>query len=295
MADQTPRLFLIDGSSYIFRAFFAVPSLNHSTGLPTNAIFGFTNILLKFLKQHRPEYITVALDAGRETFRNELFPGYKGNRPEAPADLIPQFPYFRRVLDALNIPLLELPGYEADDIIATLCRTLANQGCELVVVSSDKDLMQLVTKDIKLLDSAKDQWIGAAEVKIKFGVEPHRVVEVMGLMGDAVDAIPGVKGIGEKTASALIQEFGALENLFNRLDEVDAMQLRGASRVRKILAAGKDAAFLSRNLATVRRDLPLDIRLEQLKFTGYDQEKARALFTELEFTNLVKLLENGRI
>jgi len=295
MADQTPRLFLIDGSSYIFRAFFAVPSLNHSTGLPTNAIFGFTNILLKFLKQHRPEYITVALDAGRETFRNELFPGYKGNRPEAPADLIPQFPYFRRVLDALNIPLLELPGYEADDIIATLCRTLADQGCELVVVSSDKDLMQLVTKDIKLLDSAKDQWIGAAEVKIKFGVEPHRVVEVMGLMGDAVDAIPGVKGIGEKTASALIQEFGALENLFNRLDEVDAMHLRGASRVRKILAAGKDAAFLSRNLATVRRDLPLDIRLEQLKFTGYDQEKARALFTELEFTNLVKLLENGRI
>ncbi|HMA81647.1 MAG TPA: 5'-3' exonuclease H3TH domain-containing protein [Candidatus Binatia bacterium] len=295
MADQTPRLFLIDGSSYIFRAFFAVPSLNHSTGLPTNAIFGFTNILLKFLKQHRPEYITVALDAGRETFRNELFPGYKGNRPEPPADLIRQFPYFRRVLDALNIPLLELPGYEADDIIATLCRTLADQGCELVVVSSDKDLMQLVTEDIKLLDSAKDQWIGAAEVKIKFGVEPYRVVEVMGLMGDAVDAIPGVKGIGEKTASALIQEFGALENLFNRLDEVDAMQLRGASRVRKILAAGKDAAFLSRNLATVRRDLPLDIRLEQLKFTGYDQEKARALFTELEFTNLAKLLENGRI
>ena len=237
----------------------------------------------------------MALDVGRETFRNELFPGYKGNRPEAPADLIPQFPYFRRVLDALNIPLLELPGYEADDIIATLCRTLANQGCELVVVSSDKDLMQLVTEDIKLLDSAKDQWIGAAEVKIKFGVEPHRVVEVMGLMGDAVDAIPGVKGIGEKTASALIQEFGALENLFNRLDEVDAMHLRGASRVRKILAAGKDAAFLSRNLATVRRDLPLDIRLEQLKSTGYDQEKARALFTELEFTNLVKLLENGRI
>src|SRR5512135_2792262 len=235
MADQTPRLFLIDGSSYIFRAFFAVPSLNHSTGLPTNAIFGFTNILLKFLKQHHPEYITVALDAGRETFRNELFPGYKGNRPEAPADLIPQFPYFRRVLDALNIPLLELPGYEADDIIATLCRTLADQGCELVVVSSDKDLMQLVTEDIKLLDSAKDQWIGAAEVKIKFGVEPYRVVEVMGLMGDAVDAIPGVKGIGEKTASALIQEFGALENLFNRLDEVDAMHLRGASRVRKIL------------------------------------------------------------
>ncbi|MGE5217722.1 MAG: 5'-3' exonuclease [Chloroflexota bacterium] len=295
MVEQIPRLFLIDGSSYIFRAFFAVPALNNSTGLPTNAIFGFTNILLRLLKLHRPEYVVVALDAARENFRHRLFPDYKGNRPEPPADLIPQFPYFRRVLDALNLTLLELPGYEADDIIATLCHTLADQGCELVVVSSDKDLMQLVNADVKLLDSAKDQWIGAAEVRNKFGVAPHQVIEVMGLMGDAVDNIPGVKGVGGKTASALIQQFGILENLFSRLDEVEAMPLRGASRVRKILAAGKDAAFLSRDLATVRRDLPLDIRLEQLKFTGYDQEKTRALFTELEFTNLAKLLENGRV
>jgi DNA polymerase-1 len=295
MTEQTPRLFLVDGSSYIFRAFFAIPPLNNSTGLPTNAIFGFTNILLKFLKQYHPEYVAVALDAGRETFRNELFAGYKGNRPEAPADLIPQFPYFRRVLEALRVPLLELPGYEADDIIATLCRTMVNQGCELVVVSSDKDLMQLVADGIRLLDSAKDRWIGTAEVKSKFGVEPDRVVEVMGLMGDAVDNIPGVKGIGEKTAIALIQRFGTMENLFSRLDEVEKMQLRGAARVRDLLEKDKDTAFLSRALATVKRDLPLDIRLEQLKFTGFDQEKASALFTELEFSNLSKLLENGRV
>ena len=161
MTEPRPRLFLVDGSSYIFRAFFAIPPLNNSAGLPTNAIFGFTNILLKFLKQYQPEYVTVALDAGRETFRNEMFAAYKGNRPEAPADLIPQFPYFRKVLDGLNVPLLELPGYEADDIIATLCDRMADKGCELVVVSSDKDLMQLVTNGIKLLDSAKDRWIGA--------------------------------------------------------------------------------------------------------------------------------------
>ena len=293
MSESTPRLFLIDGSSYIFRAFYAIPALSNSTGLPTNAIFGFTNILLKFLKQYQPEYVAVALDAGRETFRNEMFAAYKGNRPEAPALLIPQFPYFRKVLDALNLPLLELPGYEADDIIATLCDRLADKGCELVVVSSDKDLMQLVTNGVKLLDSAKDRWIGKDEVREKFGVSPEQVIEVMGLMGDAVDNIPGVKGIGEKTAGALIQQFHSLENLYDHLDEIEQMKLRGAARVRKILEEGKDAAFLSRALATVKRDVPLETGIEELKLTGFNLEKTRALFTELEFTNLITLIENG--
>ena len=293
MTDQPPRLFLIDGSAYIFRAFFAIPPLNNTTGLPTNAIFGFTNILLKFLKQYKPEYVAVALDAGRETFRNQMFADYKGNRPEAPADLIPQFPYFRKVLDALKLPLLELAGYEADDIIATLCERLSGQGCELVVVSSDKDLMQLVTNGVKLLDSAKDRWIGKDEVREKFGVAPEQVIEVMGLMGDPVDNIPGVKGIGEKTASALIQQFQSLENLFAHLDEMEQMKLRGAARVRDLLEKDKDVAFLSRALATVKRDVPIDARLEELRFNGFDLDKTRALFTELEFTNLIKLIENG--
>ncbi len=295
MTGQTPRLFLIDGSSYIFRAFFAIPPLNHSTGLPTNAIFGFTNFLLKFIKQYQPEYLVVALDAGRKTFRNDMLAEYKGNRPEAPADLIPQFPYFRKVLDGLNVPLLEMPGYEADDIIATLCDRMANKDCDRVVVSSDKDLMQLVTDGIKLLDSAKDRWIGATDVQEKFGVIPNRVIEVMGLMGDAVDNIPGVKGIGEKTAIALIQQFETLEKLYEQLDEVKTMKLRGAARLRDLLEKGRDIAFLSRALATVKRDVPLDVRLEQLKFTGLDRQKARVLFTELEFTNMIKLLENGRV
>jgi len=292
MTDPSPRLFLIDGSSYIFRAFFAIPPLSNAAGLPTNAIYGFTNILLKLLKQYRPEYVVVALDAGRETFRNEMFADYKSNRPEAPPELIPQFPYFRKVLDGLNVSLLELPGYEADDIIATLCDRMADKGCELVVVSSDKDLMQLVTDGIKLLDSAKDRWIGAEEVKGKFGVEPEKVVEVMGLMGDPVDNIPGVKGIGEKTAIALIQQFQSLENLYDHLHELESMKLRGAARVRDLLEKDKHNAFLSRALATVNRDVPIDVGLEQLKFTGFDQEKLRSLFTELAFTNLLKLLEN---
>ncbi len=293
MSELIPRLFLIDGSAYIFRAYFAIPPLTNPAGLPTNAIFGFTNILLKFLKQYQPEYVAVALDAGRKTFRNEMLAEYKGNRPEAPAELIPQFPYFRKILDALNVPLLELPGYEADDIIATLCERMCGQNCELVVVSSDKDLMQLVTNGIKLLDSAKDRWIGKEQVLEKFGVAPEQVVEVMGLMGDAIDNIPGVKGIGEKTAGALIQHFQTLENLYARLDEIAQMKLRGGARVRELLEKDKEKAFLSRDLATVKRDVPIDPGLEELRYTGWNREKSRALFTELEFTNLIKLIDNG--
>ena len=295
VTETRPRLFLIDGSSYIFRAFFAIPPVNNSTGLPTNAIFGFVNLLLKFLKQYKPDYVAVALDAGRETFRNQMFAGYKSGRPEPPAALLPQLPYFRRVLECLNLPLLELHGYEADDIIATLCDAMAGKDCDIIVVSSDKDLMQLVADGIKLLDSAKDRWIGAAEVQRKFGVDPEKVVQVMGLMGDAVDNIPGVRGIGEKTAIALIQQFETLENLFNRLDEVGTLTLRGASRVRKILEDGRDAAFLSRDLATVKRDVPLAIGFAELEWIGFNQEKLRSLLIQLEFTNLVTLLDNGRL
>lgn len=292
MTEQLPRIFLIDGSSYIFRAFFAIPPLSNPAGLPTNAIFGFTNILLKFLKQYKPEYVTVALDAGRKTFRNEMLAAYKGNRPEAPPELIPQFPYFRKVLEVLNLPLIEIPGYEADDIIATLCGTMSGKGCEVIVVSSDKDLMQLVTDGIRLLDSAKDRWIGADQVREKFGVAPQQVIEVMGLMGDPVDNIPGVKGIGGKTAIALIQQFHTLENLYEHLDDVKRSTLRGAARVRDLLEKDKNNAFLSRALATVKRDVPMELPLEALRARAPDIDKARPLFTELGFTNLLKLLEN---
>lgn len=293
MTKDKPRVFLVDGSAYIFRAFFALPPLTNSAGLPTNAIYGFTTMMLKFIRQHQPQYLAVALDAGKETFRNELFAEYKGNRPEAPAQLIPQFPYIRKALDALKVPLLELQGYEADDLIATLCKTLSANECELIVVSSDKDLMQLVTNGVKLFDSAKDRWIGAPEVEAKFGVEPHRIVDVMGLMGDTVDNIPGVKGIGEKTAIALIQQFRSLENLFEHLDDLGKTKLRGVARIRKALEDGKSTAFLSRDLATVKIDVPINVEIEKLRFLSPDRDKMRALFQELEFTNLLKLLDNN--
>lgn len=279
------RLFMIDGSSYIYRAFYSIPPLSNSAGLPTNAIFGFTNILLKLLKRHEPEYIVVCLDAGRRTFRNDIMPTYKANRPAAPSDLAPQFPYFRKVIEALGIKLLEMPGYEADDIIATLCERFRDEAFVRVVVSSDKDLMQLVDDDVHIFDSAKDVWICREQVREKFGVEPEQVVEVMGLVGDAVDNIPGVKGVGDKTATALIKNFGNLENLYNKLDDIGILR-----RTRMLLQAGKESAFLSRQLATLKRDVPIECNFEDLKFDGFDVDKARALFAELEFNNLAEML-----
>lgn len=191
----------------------------------------------------------------------------------------------------MNIAVLERQGFEADDLIGTLCAAFSNKGCEIIVVSGDKDLMQLVNGGVKLLDTSKERWIGAEEVKQKFGVEPGRVVEVMGLMGDAIDNIPGVRGIGEKTAIALIQRFHSLENLFNHLNDLESLNLRGTARIRKALEQGKEAAFLSRELATVKTDVPLEIELEGLRHRAVHKDTLRALFSELEFTNLLKLVD----
>lgn len=291
MAEQ-PCVYLIDGSSYIFRAFFALPPLSNASGLPTHAIYGFTTMTLKFLKTYRPEYLAVVLDAGRETFRNQIYHEYKSNRPEAPPDLIPQFPYIRKVLEAMDVAVLELQGYEADDLIATSAKYFSARGTPVVIVSGDKDLMQLVADGVKLLDSGKDKWIGLDRVKEKFGVEPEKVVEVMGLMGDSTDNIPGVKGIGEKSAIALIQRYHSLENLFDHLDELETTGLKGVERIRKALVAGKEAAFLSRELATVRTDVPIRVDLAGLRYHGPRREKLHGIFTELEFTNLLKGLDS---
>ena len=288
MVAPRARLYLIDGSSYIFRAFFALPPMSNSNELPTHAIYGFTTMTLKFLKEYQPELLAVVLDKGRETFRNDIYHEYKSNRPEAPPDLIPQFPYIRKVLQAMNIPALELAGFEADDLIATLAKKFSSQETEVVIVSGDKDLMQLVGDTTRILDTMKSRWIGVEEVKEKFGVEPDQVVEVMGLMGDPTDNIPGIKGIGEKTAILLIQKFQSLENLFDHLEDLDRVGIKSSARVRKALMEGKEDALMSRKLATVRTDVPIHVELEELRFQGVNIEKLRELYTELEFSQLLQ-------
>ena len=293
MTGRPSRLVLIDGSSYIYRAFFALPPSVNSAGSPTNATYGFLSFMMKLLKRHRPEYVAVVLDASRQTFRNHMFAEYKSNRRQAPASLLLQLPHIRRVLDALNVVALELEDYEADDLIGTLCATLCDENCDLIVVSSDKDLMQLVTNKVSLFDNVNERWIGPHEVMARFGVEPDRVPEVLGLMGDVVDNIPGVKGVGQKTAIALMQQFRDLEDLYANLDRLPQTNLRGVARLREALQDDKETAFLSRDLATIKKNVPIQIDLEQLRFNGPSRDKLRSLSAELGFNNLVKLLDYG--
>lgn len=215
-----PTLYLIDGSAYVYRAFFALPALNNSRGLQTNAVYGFTTTLLKIIREHQPHGLAVVFDEPGPTLRHEAYQAYKAQRPPMPEGMSAQIPYIHRVVDALNIPVVRQAGYEADDLIGTLAVQAERGGFDVVIVTGDKDMFQLVTPHVRIYDPVKSKWIGEVECRERFGVEPARVVEVMGLMGDSTDNIPGVKGIGEKTATKLIAQFGTIDELLRRVEEV---------------------------------------------------------------------------
>jgi DNA polymerase-1 len=282
MTEKKPTVFLIDGSSYIYRAFFAIAHLSNSKGFPTNAIYGFTNMLLKVLREKGAEYAAIAFDAPGPTFRHEVFGEYKANRPSMPEDLRVQVPHIKEVVSALGLPVLEKEGYEADDLIATLARKLEREGVETVIVSGDKDLLQLVSSHVTMYDSMKDKTFQVPEVKERFGVSPDKVVEVMGLMGDTSDNIPGVPGIGPKTAGQLIEEFGSIEELLKNVDKVKN------AKVRASLDRHAEQARLSRELATLDSDAPLDWPLEDLKRGEPNRKKLQEIFKEMEFSKLLK-------
>jgi len=282
MAEKKPRLFLIDGSSYIYRAFFAIPHLSNSKGFPTNAIYGFTNMLLKVVREQEPEYLAIAFDAPGPTFRHEVFGEYKANRPAMPENLRPQIPFIKEIVSALQIPALEIEGYEADDLIGSLAKKLESEGMNTVIVSGDKDLMQLITPQVVMYDPMKDKTFEIPEVKERFGVPPDKVVEVMGLCGDTSDNIPGVPGIGEKTAARLIEQFGSIEELLKNLEKVKSPTLRAS------LGHYADQARLSRELATLDTQVPLAWDLEKLKPGMPDREKLHKIFKEMEFSKLLK-------
>jgi len=282
MAEKKPRLFLIDGSSYIYRAFFAIPHLSNSKGFPTNAIYGFTNMLLKVVREQEPEYLAIAFDAPGPTFRHEVFGEYKANRPSMPENLRPQIPFIKEIVSALQIPILEIEGYEADDLIGSLAKKLESEGMNTVIVSGDKDLMQLITPQVVMYDPMKDKTFEIPEVKERFGVPPDKVVEVMGLCGDTSDNIPGVPGIGEKTAARLIEQFGSIEELLKNLDKVKNPTLRAS------LGHYADQARLSRELAALDTQAPLAWDLEKLKPGMPDREKLHRIFKEMEFSKLLK-------
>ena len=231
MPGRASRLYLVDGSGYIYRAFFALPPLTGPNGQPTNAVYGFTTMLLKLLNEVAPEYLGVVFDAPGKTFRDDLFADYKANRPSTPPDLSAQIDCVHQIVAGFRVPELTLRGVEADDVIATVIDRLAPTGIECVVITADKDLMQLVGPRVRLWDTMRDRWTDEAAVESRFGVKPAQVVDVLALMGDSVDNIPGIKGIGEKTAMALIQAFGDVEGLLSHLDDLEKMKLRGAKGI----------------------------------------------------------------
>ena len=216
---EKPVLYLIDGSSYIFRAYYAIRHLSNSKGFPTNAVYGFTAMLFKFLKDYEPTHLGIVFDSKGSTFRDDIYPLYKANRSEPPEDLVPQFSKIFEMVDAFNIPQVQLEGFEADDLMGTISKNVEKEDAKVVLVTGDKDFCQLVSDKVTLLDTMKNKITDIAEVKGKYGVSPERVIDVFALAGDAVDNIPGVKGIGEKTAINLMSKFGSLDELFQNLED----------------------------------------------------------------------------
>jgi DNA polymerase-1 len=283
-----PRLYLIDGSSYIFRAFYAIGHLSNSKGLPTNAAYGFTQMLLKVLKDHQPDYLIVVFDSKAPTFRTQVYQEYKANRPAMPEALVPQIPYIKKIMQAYRIATLEIEGYEADDVIGTLAKKLEPEA-DVVIITGDKDILQLVSDRTEVYDTMKEKRFKVDQVIQRFGVPPEQVVEVMGLSGDAIDNIPGVPGIGEKTAIELIKAFGSIENLLAHLEQVPKKKLR------ENLEAYGEQARLSRQLATLHTDVPIDYPLKKSALSPPDLQSLREIFKELEFNKLLKELPEERV
>lgn len=266
MAAQNDEIFLVDGSGYIFRAYFALPPLTHN-GMPVGAVLGFSSMLMKMLKDLNAPYIAVIFDAAKKNFRYDIYDQYKANREEAPEDLIPQFPLFRKASEAFGIPALEVEGFEADDLIATYARIAREQGRKVTIVGTDKDLMQLVNDDVRLYDPIKNKYLGADDVFEKFGVQPDKVVDVQALSGDSVDNVPGVPGIGIKTAAQLITEYGDLETLLEKAGDIKQPKRREA------LIENADKARLSKQLVRLDAHAPVPLKLEDLK--AHEPDKAQ--------------------
>jgi DNA polymerase-1 len=263
---DAPVLYLLDASSYIHRAFHAIRGLSTKDGIPTNAVYGFTTMLLKVLREAQPHYLAVVYDAKGPTFRHRLYPAYKANRPPLDPALKTQFPLVRQVVTALGLPAVEMEGFEADDLMATLTRQALEQGFEVILVSGDKDLFQLVSERVRLWDTMKEITMGPAEVRAKLGVEPAQVVDFMALTGDASDNVPGVPAVGPKGAATLLAQHPDLDSL---LEQAGALK---KGRLRDNLLAHRELALLSRELVRLRADAPIDFDPEA--FTVEDPDPA---------------------
>lgn len=275
--------FILDGTSYAYRSFFAIQHLSNSQGMPTNAVYGFARALEKLLRELRPDYVAVSFDLKGPTFRHEQFKDYKAHRPGMPQELVVQLPLVRELVAAYNIPVVELRGFEADDVMGTLAHKAKALGLETTILTGDKDMLQFVDDDVRVMSTAKENLIyDAAAVKEKFGVDPSRVVHVLALTGDSSDNIPGVPGIGPKTAAALVQEYGGLDEIYRNAEKIKS------AKTRETLLANKDRAFTNLDLVRVRTDAPVPVSIEDCRRKDPDKPRLLDLFKRMEFGALMK-------
>ncbi|HVH83941.1 MAG TPA: 5'-3' exonuclease H3TH domain-containing protein, partial [Steroidobacteraceae bacterium] len=283
---SSPDLVLVDGSSYVYRAFHALPPLSNSRGEPTGAVLGVLNMLQKFLKDFRPQHIAVVFDAPGRTFRDELFTEYKAQRPAMPDDLRAQVAPLLEIIQAQGLPLLRVPGVEADDVIGTLARRAAAAGQQVLISTGDKDMAQLVNGSITLINTMTNTLLDREGVKLKFDVYPEQIIDYLALVGDSSDNIPGIEKVGPKTGAKLLQQYGGVDNLIAHAAEVPG-------KVGENLRLGLATLELSRRLATIRTDLELPVALEDLKPGAPDTARLRELYTRFELRALLRSLEGG--
>lgn len=291
MVKELPRkgdeatIYIVDISSYVFRAYHALPPLSNSKGEPTHAVAGVSSMLLKLLREHEPKRLLVAMDSKEGSFRKDIYDAYKANRPPAPPDLQQQMNRVREIVSAWGMNPLEVPGFEADDIIATVVRQAREEGLHVVIVSADKDLLQLVGADVVMYDTMRNKVFGPEETKEKLGVGPEQVGDLLALMGDSSDNIPGVPSVGQKTAAKLLEEYGSLDRIYDHLDDIKRKALK------ERLATHRDDAIASRALVTLRNDAPIDADAFRRAFDGGNPAALRNIFSELELTRLLAQIE----
>lgn len=289
-----PQVYLLDAHYQIFRAYHSLPDLRSPDAIPVGAFRGYTATLIKFLRERSPTHVAAAFDHAMTSFRNELYPEYKAGRTEAPEDLEPQFSLCAQVTRALGIPLFELENFEADDVIATLTRQLLEQGADVLIITRDKDLAALVSDRVWLFDLATGERSGPKEIEERMGVPPELVPDYLALVGDAVDNIPGVAGIGARTACALLQRVGGIEQLLSDPAGWEALGIRNAQRVAQRLEEGCERLALSRELVRLRDDLPLSATLAGLRYEGAERGPLEGLLCELGAQNLLERVPRWR-
>jgi DNA polymerase-1 len=281
------KIYLIDGNSYVYRAYYAIKELTNSKGFPTNAIYGFTNMLLRIIRERTPDAVVVSFDSPAPTERHKRYEQYKAHRPETPGDLLVQVPHIRKMVSAFHIPVFEIPGYEADDILGTIARMAASRDNQVFIVTGDKDMLQMVDEKIKVYDPMKERLLDEAYVKKRYGVEPARIPDFMALTGDAVDNIPGIKGVGEKTARDLLTRFRDIDDLIGHTEKIQREKLR------HLVEASTEVVKLSRELATLNTSVPLKIDLDDIAMKEFDWDALLQLFSEYEFRSLLKMVPSN--